>query len=139
MNFKIVSKGDDRSEKIKAMMRQYLSDFGLVYDKEAPDLVISVGGDGTFLEAFHRYVHRLEDTAFIGIHTGHLGFYTDWTPNDVERLIIEIAKTPFQTVEYPLLEVIIRGKSGGKEDRILALNEAMIAAYFVQVVREVDL
>ena len=126
MKFKIVSKGDERSNKIKATMKQYLSEFDLEYDKVEPDLVISVGGDGTFLEAFHRYNHRLETTAFIGLHTGHLGFYTDWVPSEVKKLIIEIAKTPFQTVEYPLLEVIIRGKTGEKEDRFLALNEAMI-------------
>lgn len=126
LKFKIVSKGDDRSNKIKNTMKQYLTEFDLEYSKEEPDLVISVGGDGTFLEAFHRYQHRLDKTAFIGVHTGHLGFYTDYTPEEVEKLIIEIAKTPFQTIEYPLLEVIIRSKTDDKEDRLLALNEAMI-------------
>src|SRR5690625_4358472 len=104
-------------------MKQYLTEFDLEYSKEEPELVISVGGDGTFLEAFHRYHHRLKETAFIGVHTGHLGFYADYTPDELEKLIIEIAKTPFQTVEYPLLEVIIRSKTGEKEDRLLALNE----------------
>ncbi|GGP14453.1 MULTISPECIES: NAD kinase [Oceanobacillus] len=126
MKFKIVSRGDKRSNKIKNMMRQYLESYGLEYDKEEPDLAISVGGDGTFLEAFHRYTHRLKETAFIGVHTGHLGFYTDWTQEEVEKLLVEIARTPFQTVEYPLMEVIIRDDLGKKEDRHLALNEAMI-------------
>ncbi|PAV29178.1 NAD kinase [Virgibacillus profundi] len=139
MKFKIVSKGDERSNKIKATMKQYLTEFDLVYDKETPDLVISVGGDGTFLEAFHRYVHRLEHTAFVGVHTGHLGFYADWTPDELEKLIIEIAKTPFQVVEYPLLEVTIRAESGGKEDRFLALNEAMIKTADGSVVFDVDI
>lgn len=108
MKFKIVSREDKRSEKIKVTMKQYLTDFELEYDREEPEIVISVGGDGTFLEAFHRYVHRLNRTAFIGVHTGHLGFYADYTPDEIEKLVIEIAKTPFQVVEYPLLEVIIR-------------------------------
>ncbi|MBP1969052.1 NAD+ kinase [Virgibacillus natechei] len=139
MKFKIVSKGDERSNTIKATMKQYLTEFDLEYDKEEPDLVISVGGDGTFLEAFHRYHHRLELTAFIGVHTGHLGFYADWTPDEVEKLIIEIAKTPFQVVEYPLLEVIIRPRSGGKEDRFLALNETMIKTTEGSVVFDVKI
>lgn len=126
MKFAIVSKGDNRSDTIKATMKQYLTEFDLEYDEDEPELVISVGGDGTFLEAYHRYLHRLEETAFIGVHTGHLGFYTDYTPDELEKLIIEIAKTPFQTVEYPLLEVIIRSKTGEKEDRLLCLNEVMI-------------
>ncbi|MFD1852110.1 NAD kinase [Oceanobacillus bengalensis] len=139
MKFKIVSKGDKRSNKIKATMKQYLIGFDLEYDREEPDLVISVGGDGTFLEAFHRYVHRLSKTAFIGVHTGHLGFYTDYTPDELEKLIIEIAKTPFQVVEYPLLEVLIRSKTGEKEDRVLALNEAMIKTAEGSVVFDVKI
>ncbi|MGY0694246.1 NAD kinase [Virgibacillus sp. FSP13] len=139
MKFVIVSKGDERSNKIKATMKQYLTDFDLVYDKQEPDLVISVGGDGTLLEAFHRYVHRADTTSFIGVHTGHLGFYADWVPDEVEKLIIEIAKTPFQVVEYPLLEVIIRAKTGGTEDRYLALNEATIKTADGSVVFDVEI
>ncbi|MFD2759814.1 NAD kinase [Lentibacillus juripiscarius] len=139
MKFAIVSKGDERSNKIQATMKQYLTDFDLEYDVTNPDLVISVGGDGTFLEAFHKYIHCLESTAFIGVHTGHLGFYADWVPSEVEKLIIEIAKTPFQIVEYPLLEVTIRGQSGGEEDRFLALNEATIKTAEGSVVFDVEI
>lgn len=139
MKFAIVSKGDNRSNNIMAKMRQYLTEFDLEYDKESPELVISVGGDGTLLEAFHRYIHRLSETAFIGVHTGHLGFYADWVPDEVEKLIIEIAKTPFQVVEYPLLEVNIRAKSGGNEDTFLALNEATIKTADGSVVFDVEI
>src|SRR5690625_2826265 len=85
MKFVIVSKGDERSNKLKQMMKEYLLNFDLIYDKEEPELVISVGGDGTILEAFHRYVHRLQSTAFVGVHTGHLGFYADWIPEEIEK------------------------------------------------------
>jgi len=139
MKFSIVSRGDKRSNQIKSKMYQYLINFDLTYEEKEPDLVITVGGDGTFLEAFHRYVDRLETTAFIGVHTGHLGFYADWVPSEVEKLIIEIAKTPYQVVEYPLLEVTIRNKLGGKENRFLALNEATIKTAEGSVVFEVEI
>lgn len=126
MKFAIVSRGDGRSQTLAATMRQYLTEFDLEHNEAEPELVISIGGDGTFLEAFHRYHHRLKETAFLGVHTGHLGFYTDYTPEELEKLILEIAKTPFQTVEYPLLEVTFRSKAGDKEDKLLALNEVMI-------------
>ncbi|MRH43398.1 NAD kinase [Aquibacillus halophilus] len=126
MNFAVTSKGDAKSNQLKAVITQYLEDFQLSYNKEEPDLVISVGGDGTFLEAFHTYNHRLEETAFIGVHTGHLGFYADWVPEEVEKLVIEIAKNPFQVVEYPLLEIKIHPKSGTHIDRFLALNECSV-------------
>lgn len=139
MKFAIVSRGDDRSEDIKRKMKQYLIDFELIYDIEEPDLVISVGGDGTFLEAFHRYVHRIKTTAFIGVHTGHLGFYADWTPDEVERLVIEIAKTPLQIVEYPLLEVTIHFSDGARSTTTLALNEATIKTAAGSVVFDVQI
>src|SRR5699024_1923318 len=56
-----------------------------------------------------------------------------------EKLIIEIAKTPFQTAEYPLLEVIIRSHAGGQEDRFLALNETMIKTPEGSVVFDVQI
>lgn len=142
LRFVIVSRGDKRSRKIKETMKGHLTDFELIYDEKEPELVISVGGDGTFLEAFHRYIHRLKETAFIGIHTGHLGFYTDWVPDEVEKLIIEIAKKPFEVVEYPLLEVIIHGVNGEsekKEQRFLALNEATIKTAEGSVVFDVEI
>lgn len=134
-----MSRGDDRSNKLKEKMKKQLTEYNLEYSKEEPDLVVSVGGDGTFLDAFHRYVGRLESTSFIGVHTGHLGFYADWVPEEVDKLIEEIAKTPFQIVEYPLLEVVIRRKDGGKEARFLALNEAMIKTANGSVVFDVDI
>src|SRR5690625_3535131 len=139
MKFSIVSRGDQRSNQLKSTIYQYLINLLLTYYEENPDLVITVVGDGNYLDAFQRYVDRLKTTAFIGIHTGHLGFYADWVPNEVEKLIIEIAKTPFQVVEYPLLEVTIRDKAGGKEDRFLALNEATIKTTEGSVVFEVEI
>lgn len=139
MKFSIVSKGDERSNNIKSMMKKHLIEFDLELDKEDPDLVISVGGDGTFLEAFHRYQHRLLDTAFIGVHTGHLGFYADWVPEEVEKLILEIAKTPYNIVEYPLLEIQIQGKDESECDHFLALNEATIKTTEGSVVFDVEI
>ncbi|MDL4842937.1 NAD kinase [Aquibacillus rhizosphaerae] len=139
MKFSITSKGDRKSEDIKKRIIQYLEDFELEYDKEEPDLAISVGGDGTFLEAFHTYSDRLERTAFIGVHTGHLGFYADWVPDEVEKLVIEIAKNPYQIIEYPLLEIQIHPKNGGEIDRYLALNEGSVKTAEGSVVLDVNI
>ena len=139
MKFAIVSKGDERSNNIKTMMKKHLVEFDLEYNKENPDLVISVGGDGTFLEAFHRYQQCLSSTAFIGVHTGHLGFYADWVPEEVEKLILEIAKTPYDIVKYPLLDITIQGKNGQKNQNFLALNEATIKTAEGSVVFDVEI
>lgn len=139
MKFAITTKGDSRSNTLMHKMRSYLLDFDLVYDEDQPDIVISVGGDGTLLYAFHRYSSRLDKTAFVGVHTGHLGFYADWVPEEIEKLVIAIAKTPYQVIEYPLLEVIIRYQHGGKETRYLALNESTVKAVEGTLVMDVEI
>ncbi|WPZ19159.1 NAD kinase [Geobacillus subterraneus] len=137
--FAIISKGDDTSNALAQKMKTYLLDFDLRYDEEAPDLVVSVGGDGTLLYAFHRYCHRLDKTAFVGVHTGHLGFYADWVPEEIEKLVIAIAKTPYQVVEYPLLEVTIRYLNGGSEAKYLALNECTVKCVSGTLVMDVEI
>lgn len=85
MKFAVSSKGNAVSDSLKSKIQTYLLDFGLECDEEEPDIVISVGGDGTLLYAFHKYSGRLDKTAFVGVHTGHLGFYADWVPSEIEK------------------------------------------------------
>lgn len=139
MKFAVQSKGDETSNKIKSQITRYLLGFDLAIDEDEPDIVVSVGGDGTLLHAFHRYVNRLEDTAFVGVHTGHLGFYADWTPEEVEKLVIHLAKTPFQVVEYPLLEVNIQLNNEEEEKRYLALNECTVKSSEGSLVMDVNI
>lgn len=139
MKFAITSKGDANSNTLMHKIKMYLLDFNLQYDEDQPDIVISVGGDGTLLYAFHRYCSRLDKTAFVGVHTGHLGFYADWIPEEIEKLVIAIAKTPFQVVEYPLLEIIIRYQNGERESSYLALNESTVKAVEGSLVMDVDI
>lgn len=138
MNFTVTSRGDDISNSLKNRINRYLSDFGLKEDASEPELVITVGGDGTLLQAFHDYSERLDETAFVGIHTGHLGFYADWIPEEVEKLVTHITKTPYHIVEYPLLEVIIKEKDN-KVERHLALNECTIKSIGGSLVSNVDI
>lgn len=126
MKFFIVSKGDTKSNALKDKMMNYMIDMGMTEEEGHPEIVISVGGDGTLLQAFHSYQHLLDHTAFVGVHTGHLGFYADWLPHEIERLIISIQSDEFQVIEYPLLETIVRYETTGTETRYLALNEATL-------------
>jgi len=126
MKFSVITKDDIKSTALAEKVKNYLFDFDLIYDDLEPDIVISVGGDGTLLNAFHKYNDRLKDTAFVGIHTGHLGFYADWVPEDLEKLVIAIAKENYSIVEYPLLSCEISYSDGKETEQFLALNEATI-------------
>lgn len=126
MKFTIVSKGDTKSNALTDKMMNYMLGMNMVFDEESPEIVISVGGDGTLLQAFHRYQHIVSDVSFVGVHTGHLGFYADWGQDEVERLIVALKNDEFETVEYPLVEVLIHYESVGMETKYLALNEATL-------------
>ncbi|MFL5766268.1 MAG: NAD(+)/NADH kinase [Actinomycetota bacterium] len=52
---------------------------------EALDLVVSVGGDGTFLRAAH--VASQIDAPVLGVKVGRMGFLTEVEPDDAEPLI----------------------------------------------------
>ncbi|WP_121439797.1 NAD kinase [Salisediminibacterium halotolerans] len=139
MKFFVKSRGDDDSNLLTEKIRHYLLEFAMEESKESPEIVISVGGDGTLLEAFHQYTDRLDEIAFVGVHTGHLGFYADWQPDEVEKLVIHIAKTPFKVVEYPLLEVTIRHQGERLSDRYLALNECTVKSMEGSVVMDIEI
>ncbi|MCE7794853.1 NAD kinase [Salipaludibacillus sp. CUR1] len=139
MKFNVKSRGDHDSNILTQKIKNYLKEFELEFNEEEPDIVISVGGDGTLLEAFHQYTHRLEETSFVGVHTGHLGFYADWQPDEVEKLVIHIAKTPYKIVEYPVLEVIIRHHGDQKSERFLALNECTVKSMEGSLVMDIEI
>lgn len=138
MKFSIQSRRDEQSNELMELAKTYLQDFGLTYDEESPEVVVSIGGDGTLLHAFHRYLHLLDQVAFVGIHTGHLGFYADWKPSELEKLVLSIAKKDFNVVEYPLLEVKIEHHNK-ESNTYLALNEATVKSPDVTLVMDVEL
>lgn len=52
---------------------------------EEAELCICVGGDGSFLKAVHK--NNFPPIPFVGINTGHLGFYQEILPEDIEKFI----------------------------------------------------
>ncbi|WP_057823999.1 NAD kinase [Lentilactobacillus sunkii] len=91
-----------------------------------PEIVISVGGDGTLLSAFHHYQDISDRIRLVGIHTGHLGFYTDWRDYEVSELVNSLEHDNGQSVTYPLLDIKVNYVNGGPSDYGLALNESTL-------------
>jgi len=139
LKFSIQTRNDNISNQLKDEAKQYLTDFGLIYDDEEPNIVLSIGGDGTLLHAFHKHRDRLKETAFVGIHTGHLGFYADWKPSEIEKLVIMISRQDFKVIDYPLLDVTINHMNGEESSRYLALNESSVKSPDVTLVMDVEL
>ncbi len=139
-SFAITSKGNQESNDLMDSLKHRLITLGLEYNEDRPDIVISIGGDGTLLYAFHRYKRRLSKTAFVGMHTGHLGFYADWLPKDMEKLVEAIASKKYEIVEYPLLEVDVYYTNGDLlKSEYIALNECTVRSLEGTLVMNIEI
>ncbi|RMC24952.1 MULTISPECIES: NAD kinase [unclassified Lactobacillus] len=126
MRITIAHNNNSETLKVVAHLKQALEKkTGYVFDAKYPDVVISVGGDGTLINAFHRYENQISSIRFIGIHTGHLGFYTDWHGAEIEKMVDALFLREPETVKYPLLEVELMTEANERK-RYLALNESAV-------------
>ncbi|BDR59015.1 NAD kinase [Xylocopilactobacillus apicola] len=90
-------------EKLKQLLKE--KNITVVEAESDPEIVISVGGDGTMLSAFRHYLPRIERVRFIGVHTGHLGFYTDYREFELDELVDSLSESQCADVSYPILRV----------------------------------
>lgn len=90
---------------------------------ELPGLVLSVGGDGTFLETALK-VRQLE-IPIAGVNTGRMGFLANISVDEIDRSVGMLCDNEFETVGRCLLEI---NKPAGlfTDSSSLALNEVTI-------------
>lgn len=86
------------------------------------DMVLSIGGDGTFLRAASRVGHK--EIPILGINTGRLGFLADVSPAELEGAFDEICSGEYHSEARSVLHL----SSQGQELRgyPYALNEIAI-------------
>lgn len=121
--FSIVSKDDNDSIKIAKEIQKYLFNNGLAYADREPDIVCVVGGDGTFLTAIHKYINRLDKVTFAAVNTGTLGFFADYTVEELDQYVNDIINKEPEIENRKLLKITV---SGEKEKTFLAVNEMRI-------------
>lgn len=125
---RVAIQNNDKEITVKVVkeLKKRLKEENIIIDESSPDILISVGGDGTLLSAFHRSAHQLDSIRFIGVHTGHLGFYTDWREYELEALVESIKNDDGEYVDYPLLDVNVRYNDNRQDNNFIALNEATV-------------
>lgn len=125
-----------KSEVVYEKLFHLLKEAGFILTSKQPDIVISIGGDGMLLSAFHKYEQVLDKVRFIGVHTGHLGFYTDYRDFELEKLVENLKMDTGAKVSYPILKVTVHLKNG-KTYSYHALNESTIKRLSKTMVAEV--
>lgn len=137
MKYSVIDRGDPLSIDLKEKIIKMANEQGLIFDQEHPNYVISIGGDGTLLKAFHQYSHLINDVAFVGIHTGHLGFYADWQVHEIDTLISAMANEKPHIVKYPLASLEVQTTFETKH--YFALNEFTLKSVNSTLVAQIDL
>ncbi|MDR1783526.1 MAG: NAD kinase [Dysgonamonadaceae bacterium] len=93
---------------------------GLIEDDSlSPDIVISLGGDGTFLRTATWVARR--NIPILGINTGHLGFLAEIDAGDISEVLDDISKGNYTVEERTLLQLDASLDFHGKYN--FALNE----------------
>ena len=73
-SFTLVVRPDDKSRQIAESIREINSSLGSpLVESDDGDLVIAIGGDGTFIDAVTK-MNFSKEKIFTGVHTGTLGF-----------------------------------------------------------------
>lgn len=72
------------------------------------DMVLSIGGDGTFLKAANRVGAR--SIPILGINTGRLGFLADISPEEIEDTFNDIYAGNYRIEDRSVLQVACEGQ-----------------------------
>ncbi len=113
---------------------------GFSIDEDNPDVIVILGGDGTFLKAIHLFLdnRNLDNLLFVGLGLGELNFFYDYSYEDIDLLIRDLNNHKCKKVSYSLLECLAFKGEEQIED-ILALNEIRIANPFKLLECEISL
>jgi len=124
-NIFIFTNNSRTSKNTEKVLKQKLVESGFnvmpSYTDDA-DLLVCIGGDGTFLEAIHKF--GFPQMPIIGINTGHLGFFQEIMPSQMDDFIVNYSKGQYTMQSLSTVKVVVR--SEGKSYEHIGLNEILI-------------
>lgn len=128
----IFNNNKEKSLEAASALRTILTDrdYGIIdqYSEDA-DLLICIGGDGTFLSFVHKC--RFPSNLILGINTGHLGFFQESSPETMEQTIDDITAGRYkvQTIK-PVQARIVTARNDFFR---IGLNEILVRGQFSHV------
>ena len=90
---------------------------------EDTELIICIGGDGAFLKAIHAC--DFPTCPIVGINTGHLGFFQDVHPENMEDFLDQYESGDYNIQQLNGVKAVITTDDGGEYTHI-GLNEIAI-------------
>ena len=121
----IIDFGKGESSNLKATLTTGFEaeEFDVQYDSvSGSELVVIIGGDGTFLRTLARF--DFPDIPFVGINTGHLGFFQELDVADADDLVFRYMQGDFTEQRYDTVEGEIEYQDG--ITKVRGLNEVVV-------------
>ena len=100
-------------------------------DNFEADIVLSMGGDGTFLQTASRVGGK--GYPIIGVNTGRLGFLADINGNEIELIVQHIYDGDYQIEERSVLEVVTNKQHDTSPYAVLKRDNSSMISIHVDV------
>ncbi len=122
----IFTNGTDISLETQSLLVKKLVDKGYTvtgeYSHEA-ELIVSIGGDGSLLKTVHSC--GFPGCPIIGINTGHLGFFQEISPENLDKFISDYENQQYSIQELSTVRATVT-TSDGRKNAHMGLNEIVI-------------
>lgn len=119
----------ETDQKLRAILEKHDSHIVKDYTPDV-DMIICIGGDGSFLNCVHKL--RFPKAPILGINTGHLGFFQECSPNNLELAIKDVMEGRFQLQGIRPIEAEIYNRQK-LFSRKIGINEIMIRGSYSHV------
>lgn len=127
-SIQIESNNTEKSIVAEKIVRNFARIHSFDIVREHADLIIAIGGDGSFIQSLHN-TNFDKSSLYVGIHTGHLGFLQEVNVDEIEKMFQLINSNQFRTENISIENILISTTTKSYEYH--AINE--------MVVRERDL
>jgi NAD+ kinase len=130
---KIVCKNDNVSSVVRERLIKYLKNDDFEITEIDPEIVISIGGDGTFITSLKENNYS-EDAYYVGVNSGTLGFLQEVEIDDLEYFVkcLKDNKLIFEEVSLQETRVVMKNN---KVIRFRSFNEIVIRDPNLQVIK----
>ncbi|CEG28213.1 NAD kinase [Bacillus sp. B-jedd] len=107
--------------------------FTLVKDYRDANIITSIGGEGTFLQAVRKTGFR-DDCLYAGISTSDsLSMYCDFHVDDIEKMIEAISNEKIEVRRYPTIDVTVDGETSFQCLNEFSIRSAIIKTFVLDV------
>jgi NAD+ kinase len=117
----VVHDGKPEAVGLRREIEAFLADRGIEVGDDAPDLVISLGGDGTMLRGAH--LSHSADVPLLGVNMGTLGYLTEVEAAHAHQALDSILAGDYHVEERMMLGCEMTGAGAGS---YVGLNEVLV-------------